>query len=58
MLGILAKYLVKQVLRFDHADFLKAIKLDLGPLLGDVGQWIFANYCTRQREKGNTEKRK
>jgi hypothetical protein len=37
MLGVLSKYFLKQVLRFDHPDFLKAIKLDVGPLLGEVG---------------------
>lgn len=58
MLGVQTKYFLKKVLRFDHADFIKAIKLDLGPLLGDVGQWALTNYVNRQREKGNVEKRK
>jgi len=44
MVGLLTKYLVKTVLRFDHADFLDAIKRDLGPILGEVGLWSLKNY--------------
>ena len=58
MIGVLTKYFIKQVLRFNHADFLKAVKLDLGPLLGEMGQWALSNYCNRQREKGKVEKKK
>ena len=58
MIGVLRKYLTKDVIRFNHSDFIKAIKLDLGPLLGEVGIWTLTNYCNRQKEKGKTEKRK
>lgn len=44
MIGVLLKYYLKQVLRFNHADFLKAFKEDLGPLLGDTGLWALKNY--------------
>ena len=44
MLGVLLKYYVKQVLRFDHADFMRAFRIDLGPLLGDTGLWALKNY--------------
>jgi hypothetical protein len=40
MLGVLSHYFVNTVLRFNHSDFIKAIRLDLGPILGDVGIWI------------------
>lgn len=39
MLGVNLQYLLNSVLRFDHKDFLKAIKIDLGPLLGHTGLW-------------------
>lgn len=58
LLGVLLKYFIKSVLRFDHADFVKAIKEDLGPLLGDTGLWALKNYTQRQMEKGNEEKKK
>jgi len=54
----MTKYFVKSVIRFDHADFLKAIKLDISPLLGEIGLWALHNYCQRCQEKGRTEKRK
>ena len=44
MVGVLVKYFVNQVLRFDHQDFVRAIKTDLGPLLGDTGLWALKNY--------------
>lgn len=39
MLGVNLQYLINSVLRFDHKDFIKAIKIDLGPLLGHTGLW-------------------
>ena len=58
MLGVLMKYLLKTVLRYDHKDFIHAIKADIGPLLGDTGLWALKNYQTYQMEKGNEEKKK
>lgn len=58
MIGVLTRYFVKTVLRFDHADFLKAIKMDINPLLGELGVWSLTNYANRQKEKGKTDKRK
>lgn len=58
MIGVLTKYFIKTVLHFSHEDFLKAVKIDIQPLLGDVGLWILTNYCNRQKEKGKTDKRK
>ena len=58
MVGVLVQYLVKQVLHFDHADFMKAMKEDVQPLLGEVGLWALTNYCNRQKEKGKLEKKK
>ena len=58
MIGVLVKYLIKNVLRFDHKDFMHAVRVDLGPLLGDTGLWAIKNYQTAQAEKGNEEKKK
>lgn len=58
MIGVLRKYLTKEVLRFSHSDFLKALKQDLGPMLGETGLWVLNNYSNKAREKGLTEKRK
>jgi len=44
MIGVLVKYFVNQVLRFDHTDFIRAISIDLGPILGDTGIWALKNY--------------
>ena len=44
MIGVLVKYFVKQVLRFDHRDFQRAVNIDLGPILGDTGLWAIKNY--------------
>ena len=58
MVGVLVKYFVNQVLRFDHQDFVRAIKTDLGPLLGDTGLWALKNYQVHQTQKGKEEKKK
>ena len=58
MIGVLVKYLVTSVLRMNHSDFVKAIKEDLGPILGDTGLWALKNYQTRQAEKGKEDKKK
>lgn len=47
MIGVQSKYFIKTVLHFDHADFIKAIKLDIPSVLGDVGVWVVTNYCNR-----------
>ncbi len=58
MIGVMARYFIKQVLHFDHADFIKAVKIDIQPLLGELGQWVLTNYCNRQKEKNKPEKKK
>ena len=58
MLGVLTRYFVKYVIRFDHKDFIRAIRTDLGPILGDTGMWALKNYLTLQTQKGNDEKKK
>jgi len=40
MVGVQIQYFLNTVLRYDHKDFIKAIKSDLGPVLGDLGLWV------------------
>ena len=49
---------MKQVLRFDHIDFLKSLRVDISPILSEVGLWVLKNYELRQKDKGKQEKRK
>jgi hypothetical protein len=43
MIGVQIQYFLNSVLRFNHKDFIKAIKLDLGPVLGYTGLWALKN---------------
>ena len=58
LIGVQLRYLVKTMLRFDHIDFLKALRVDISPMLSEVGLWVLKNYEVRQKEKGKQEKRK
>ena len=40
MVGVQINYFIHSVLRYNHTDFIKAVKIDLGPVLGDLGLWI------------------
>jgi len=57
-LNVCRKFLTKHVLHFSHVDFLQALRIDLGPMLGDTGLWALKNYVTYQTEKGNDEKKR
>ena len=37
---------------------MRALKIDLGPILGDTGIWALNNYKQAQTQKGNQEKKK
>ena len=52
------KYLVKQVLHFSHTDFIKAVKLDLHPLISHTGLWLLRNYAEKTKLEGKQEKLK
>lgn len=58
LVGVLVKYFVNTVLRFNHRDFMHAIRQDLGPILGETGLWALKNYQVRQADKGNEEKKR
>ena len=54
MVGVQLEYLINQVLRYDHVDFLKAVRMDLGPVLGDLGLWSLK--CLQDIAKENDDK--
>ena len=56
MLGVLARYFMKQVLHFDYLDFQKALFHDLGCVLGELGLWTLTNYCNRRLARGHHDK--
>ena len=50
--------MVDSVIRFDHADFMTALKVDLGPIMGDIGIWVckqLVDYC---KSKGDNDGKK
>lgn len=58
MLGVQIQYLLNSVLRFDHKDFLKAVKVDLGPVLGHTGLWALRQQLANAKESGDNELKK
>jgi len=53
MMKVLKLYMVDTVLRFDHKDFLIAVRDDIPPLVSEVGIWILENSINREKELGN-----
>jgi len=58
MMGVQLNYLIDTCLRFSHADFMKALKLDLGPILGDLGLWSLKCLQDQAKENGENELKK
>lgn len=58
MIGVLVEYFVKHVMFFDHEDFLTALKVDCGPIMGETGLWALKNYEQRLAIRGKDEKKK
>jgi hypothetical protein len=58
LLGVLKRYFRDEVLRFNHVDFMRAIKEDLLPLVGEVGLYLLDNWQRRLKEKKKMDKRK
>jgi hypothetical protein len=50
--------MINSALRFSHKDFVRSIKLDLGPILGDLGLWSFKCLQDVAKEKGDNELKK
>lgn len=58
MMKVLKNYMVESVLRFDHQDFLVAVRDDIPPLISEVGVWLFNSGIVREKELGNKEQTK
>lgn len=56
MMRVLKLYMTDTVLRFDHQDFLKAVRDDIPPLISEVGIWLFEVAIVREKELGNKER--
>ena len=54
MVGVQLEYFTSTVLRYDHTDFLKAVRMDLGPILGDIGLWALK--CQQDMAKNRVDK--
>jgi len=55
---VLIRYMLDSVLRFDHNDFLKALRIDLGPILGDVGLWALNCQLDQAKENKDSDLKK
>ena len=58
MVGVALQYMLDSALRFDHKDFITAVKLDLGPILSDLGVWSFNCLKDQAKENGDNEAKK
>ena len=47
--------MVESALRFDHTDFVKSLKLDLGPILGDLGLWSLESLKNQAKERSDKD---
>ncbi len=45
-------------MHFEHDDFMTALRVDLGPLLGEAGLWALKNYENRMADAGKDEQKK
>ena len=52
MLKTLKIYFIEKVLRFNHQDFLIALRDDIPPLFSYVGMWLMDNHLNRIKELG------
>lgn len=58
MMKVLKLYMVDTVLRYNHEDFLIAVRDDIPPLISEVGIWLFEVAITRERELENKDRMK
>ena len=58
MVGVQLEYFINKVLRFDHKDFMKAMKFDLGPVLGDLGLWCLKDLVDNAKQRKDPEMKK
>jgi hypothetical protein len=58
MLGVQLEYFIHKVLRFDHKDFMRAMKFDLGPVLGELGQWCLKDLLDNAKQRKDPDMKK
>lgn len=58
LIGVQMHYFINKVLRYNHADFLKAVRTDLGPIIGNTGLWALKRQATMAKEAGDADLRK
>jgi len=58
MVGVNIEYFKTAVLRYDHNDFMKAMKQDLGIILGSLGLWAIKCHIDLCKERGDNENKK
>jgi len=58
LVGVLMKYFETSVLRFNHRDFMAAMRQDLGPILGELGLWILRCRLDEAKAAKNAELKK
>lgn len=58
MMKVQKLYMVDTVLRFNHEDFLTAVRDDIPPLISEVGIWMFENAISREKELGDKNRMK
>lgn len=58
LLGLNVQYFADSVLRYSHSDFLKAMKQDLGPAIGNVGLWTVKCLKDQAKQEGKDEEKK
>ena len=58
MVGVQLEFMASQALRFSHKDFVKSLKLDLGPILGDLGLWSLKCQQDVAKEKKDNDLKK
>ena len=58
LIGVNIEYFLNSAIRYDHKDFCKAIKEDLGPILGNVGMWVAKNLREQAKEQKDEDLKK
>ena len=58
MVGVQLQFMITQAIRFSHKDFVKALQLDLGPILGDLGLWSLKCLQDIAKEKKDNDLKK
>lgn len=58
MVGVNIEYFRTCVLRFNHTDFVKAMKTDVGIILGSLGLWSIKCHIDQAKERGDNDAKK